>query len=309
MACFQVHELVLKSIMNSPMSFFDVTPSGRILNRFSKDMDESEFFLILTNLSWSHHFAVDTRIPFLVEAVAQYFLICISQVAATVDKYDYLCQRSSLSVSFSLTSLLDLPSSLSPLYCLTLPWTPAFWRQRSWTTSWSRPWSTISPHPWRASLSSVVSGRRKFSKSVSTATSTSPWQPTLSSDWHSAGSCGGWIAWAWSRSPSPPSSSLPPRVRSLLPLQALPLPASFRYISSSTIHRTGSRLMSWFQSRKWVKVKVVKLCFKKWNGHILMHIYHIQCEFIQKNQWKGSNGQIHRFCKGNQLRGAKNMEN
>jgi len=72
-------------------------------------------------------------------------------------------------------------------------------------------------------------------------------------------------------------------------------------------HMTGSRLMSWFQSRKWVKV--VKLCFKKWNGHILMHIYHIQCEFIQKNQWKGSNGQIHCFCKGNQLRGAKNLEN
>ena len=74
-------------------------------------------------------------------------------------------------------------------------------------------------------------------------------------------------------------------------------------------HTTRSRLMSWFQSRKWVKVKVVKLCFKKWNGHILMHIYHIQCEFIQKNQWKGSNGQIHCFCKGNQLRGAKNLEN
>ena len=28
-----------------------------------------------------------------------------------------------------------------------------------------------------------------------------------------------------------------------------------------------------------------------------------------KNQWKGSNGQIHCFCKGNQLRGAKNLEN
>ena len=51
MVFFQVHQLVLKSIMNSPMAFFDVTPSGRILNRFSKDMDESEFSLILTNLS------------------------------------------------------------------------------------------------------------------------------------------------------------------------------------------------------------------------------------------------------------------
>merc|ERR1719180_62136 len=45
------------------MAFFDVTPSGRILNRFSKDMDE-----------------MDTRIPFLLEAVAQYSLMNISQV-------------------------------------------------------------------------------------------------------------------------------------------------------------------------------------------------------------------------------------
>jgi len=59
----KVHELVLKSIMNSPMAFFDVTPSGRILNRFSKDMDE-----------------MDTRIPFLLEAVAQYSLMNISQI-------------------------------------------------------------------------------------------------------------------------------------------------------------------------------------------------------------------------------------
>merc|ERR1719237_661266 len=59
----KVHQLVLKSIMNSPMAFFDVTPSGRILNRFSKDMDE-----------------MDTRIPFLLEAVAQYSLMNISQI-------------------------------------------------------------------------------------------------------------------------------------------------------------------------------------------------------------------------------------
>lgn len=38
----KLHDKMLLRIMQSPMVFFDKTPAGRILNRFSKDMDESE---------------------------------------------------------------------------------------------------------------------------------------------------------------------------------------------------------------------------------------------------------------------------
>jgi ABC-type multidrug transport system fused ATPase/permease subunit len=38
----RLHERMLKRVMRCPMSFFDSTPSGRVINRFSKDMDESK---------------------------------------------------------------------------------------------------------------------------------------------------------------------------------------------------------------------------------------------------------------------------
>lgn len=38
----KVHKKMLMGIMGSPMSFFDQTPAGWILNRFSKDMDISK---------------------------------------------------------------------------------------------------------------------------------------------------------------------------------------------------------------------------------------------------------------------------
>ncbi|XP_048836747.1 multidrug resistance-associated protein 5 isoform X1 [Brienomyrus brachyistius] len=53
-ASTQLHEELFRKILRSPMKFFDTTPTARILNRFSKDMDE-----------------VDTRLPFQAEMFIQ----------------------------------------------------------------------------------------------------------------------------------------------------------------------------------------------------------------------------------------------
>ena len=45
-----LHERMLMSVMRCPMFFFDSTPSGRVLNRFSKDMDESKEFSKYKNI-------------------------------------------------------------------------------------------------------------------------------------------------------------------------------------------------------------------------------------------------------------------
>ncbi|CAE1178316.1 ABCC5 [Acanthosepion pharaonis] len=41
-ASTNIHDKVLQSVMKSPMSFFDANPPGRILNRFSRDLDEAD---------------------------------------------------------------------------------------------------------------------------------------------------------------------------------------------------------------------------------------------------------------------------
>ncbi|XP_039621914.1 multidrug resistance-associated protein 5-like isoform X3 [Polypterus senegalus] len=46
-ATSRLHDLLFEKILHSPMSFFETTPLGRILNRFSKDMDEVDVKLAM----------------------------------------------------------------------------------------------------------------------------------------------------------------------------------------------------------------------------------------------------------------------
>ncbi|PNI27622.1 ABCC12 isoform 3, partial [Pan troglodytes] len=60
MASSSLHDMVFDKILKSPMSFFDTTPTGRLMNRFSKDMDE-----------------LDVRLPFHAENFLQQFFMVV----------------------------------------------------------------------------------------------------------------------------------------------------------------------------------------------------------------------------------------
>eukprot|EP01125_Pyxidicula_operculata_P009772 TRINITY_DN3212_c0_g1_i3.p1 TRINITY_DN3212_c0_g1~~TRINITY_DN3212_c0_g1_i3.p1 ORF type:complete len:1599 (+),score=296.82 TRINITY_DN3212_c0_g1_i3:668-5464(+) len=51
----QIHNSVFKKIMRVPMKFFDSTPLGRILNRFSQDQDKVDASLPDIMLNWLHY--------------------------------------------------------------------------------------------------------------------------------------------------------------------------------------------------------------------------------------------------------------
>ncbi|KAM9493789.1 ATP-binding cassette sub-family C member 12 [Clarias gariepinus] len=72
-ASSKLHDTMFRRILASPMSFFDTTPTGRMMNRFSKDQDE-----------------IDAVLPFNMENFMQFCLIVICTLLTVVIVFPYI---------------------------------------------------------------------------------------------------------------------------------------------------------------------------------------------------------------------------
>ncbi|XP_064629119.1 multidrug resistance-associated protein 1-like isoform X2 [Lineus longissimus] len=104
-ASFSLHSSMLDNILKAPMAFFDTTPVGRIVNRFSRDMD-----------------TIDTEIPNTFSSLIDCMLCVVSTIV--VISYStpiFLAMLLPLSILYYLIQRFYLPSSrqLNRLYSKT----------------------------------------------------------------------------------------------------------------------------------------------------------------------------------------------
>jgi len=90
-ASTKLHDQIFRKLVASPMNFFDITPSGQILNRFSKDTDESQWYVQLSFIcSW---FALSVQtVQFILYKLFQWtrpchsLLTCSSNVSVSLSE-------------------------------------------------------------------------------------------------------------------------------------------------------------------------------------------------------------------------------
>lgn len=76
-----LHDHLVNNILASPMMFFDTTPTGRILNRFSKDVDVLDTQIGRIYESWLSCLLRVISVPIVIGYSTPYFLIAFLPLA------------------------------------------------------------------------------------------------------------------------------------------------------------------------------------------------------------------------------------
>uniref|UniRef100_A0A0K8SLI1 ABC-type glutathione-S-conjugate transporter n=1 Tax=Lygus hesperus TaxID=30085 RepID=A0A0K8SLI1_LYGHE len=109
-AAFILHGVILNGILRVQMSFFDVTPLGRIVNRFSKDIDIMDNTLPMTLRGWTTCFFSVIGTLFVISYTTPTFVFVIIPVGFVY----YFIQRFYVATSRQLKRLESV--SRSPIY-------------------------------------------------------------------------------------------------------------------------------------------------------------------------------------------------
>ncbi|XP_067258367.1 ATP-binding cassette sub-family C member 12 [Chanodichthys erythropterus] len=93
-ASSKLHDTMFKRILGSPMSFFDTTPTGRLVNRFSKDQDEVDAVLPFNMENFFQFCFIVTFTLLTVCIVFPYLLIAVAVLGVIFATILYIFQRS-----------------------------------------------------------------------------------------------------------------------------------------------------------------------------------------------------------------------
>ncbi|KAF4090918.1 hypothetical protein AMELA_G00031150 [Ameiurus melas] len=93
-ASSKLHDTMFRTILASPMSFFDTTPTGRMVNRFSKDQDEIDSVLPFNMENFLQFCLMVTSTVLTVCIVFPYLLIAVVTLGAIFSVILYIFQRS-----------------------------------------------------------------------------------------------------------------------------------------------------------------------------------------------------------------------
>ncbi|UYV79408.1 ABCC3 [Cordylochernes scorpioides] len=113
-AAQNLHKGLLHNILRSPMAFFDATPLGRILNRFSKDIDTVDVIIPMTIRTWFQCLMQVVGSLFVIAYSTPWFLLTIPPIGIIyyfiqVSLYEvFLCEVSPCEISLFEMSLYEV---------------------------------------------------------------------------------------------------------------------------------------------------------------------------------------------------------